>query len=37
MPDGTWVTPPATPEFSTYATGIIGDLQRELLQGIRVR
>jgi hypothetical protein len=37
MADGSWVSPPATSEFTAYARNIADDLRRELVQGIRVR
>lgn len=37
MKDGTWAAPELTDEFHAYVRPIADDLNRELIQGIRVR
>lgn len=37
LADGSWVTRPPTDEFSRYARELASELERELVQGIRVR
>lgn len=37
LADGSWVSPPPSDEFSRYARELASELERELVQGIRVR